>query len=90
MGLAHERFTSSTYSRREIALGYQGCVGLEYNPTTSSEAGFAWLPGDRSGMLAVNDLRLLSCFIVMYWKVTSMQALCTDWDCQSDRSMCDG
>jgi hypothetical protein len=46
MGLAHERFTVSTYSRREIAFGYQGCVGLEYNPPTSSEAGFAWLPGD--------------------------------------------
>ena len=40
------------------ALGYQGYVGLEYNPTTSSEASFAWLPGDRSGMLAVSDLRL--------------------------------
>ena len=38
-------------------LGYQGYVGLEYNPTTSSEASFAWLPGDRSGMLAVSDLR---------------------------------
>jgi hydroxypyruvate isomerase len=40
------------------ALGYQGYVGLEYNPTTSSEASFAWLPGDRSGLLAVSDLRL--------------------------------
>jgi hydroxypyruvate isomerase len=40
------------------ALGYQGYVGLEYNPTTSSEASLAWLPGDRSGMLAVSDLRL--------------------------------
>ena len=39
-------------------LGYQGYVGLEYNPTTSSEASLAWLPGDRSGMLAVSDLRL--------------------------------
>jgi hypothetical protein len=58
MGLAHERFTISTYSRREIALGYQGCVGLEYKPTTSCEASFAWLPGDRSGMLAVSDLLL--------------------------------
>jgi hypothetical protein len=46
MGLAHERFTSSTYSRREIALGFQGCVDLEYNPTTGSEVSFAWLPGD--------------------------------------------
>jgi hydroxypyruvate isomerase len=40
------------------ALGYQDYVGLEYNPTTSSEASLAWLPGDRSGMLAVSDLRL--------------------------------
>ena len=38
--------------------GYQGYVGLEYNPTTSSEASLAWLPEDRSGMLAVSDLRL--------------------------------
>ena len=58
MSLAHDRFTISTYSRREIAPGYQGCVGLEYEPTTSSESSFAWLPGDRSGMLAVSDLRL--------------------------------
>ena len=58
MGLAHERSTISIYSRREIALVYQGGVGLEYNPTTSSEASFAWLPGDCSGLLAVCDLRL--------------------------------
>ena len=45
MSLAQERFTVSTYSRHEIALDYQDCVGLEYNPTTSSEASFAWLPG---------------------------------------------
>ena len=40
------------------ALGYQGYVGLEYNPTTSSEASFAWLPDNRRGAVAVNDLRL--------------------------------
>jgi len=40
------------------AAGHQGYVGLEYNPTTSSETSFAWLPGDRSGMLAVSDLLL--------------------------------
>jgi len=40
------------------ALGYQGYVGLEYNPTTSSEASFAGLPEDRSGMLAVGYLCL--------------------------------
>jgi hydroxypyruvate isomerase len=39
-------------------LGYQGYVGLEYNPTTNSEASLAWLPEDRSGMLAVSDLLL--------------------------------
>jgi len=50
MGLAHERSTNSTYSRREIALVYEGCVCLENNPTTSSEANFAWLPGNRSCM----------------------------------------
>ena len=40
------------------ALGYQGYVGLEYNPTTSSEASFAWLPKERRGPVAVSDLRL--------------------------------
>ncbi len=40
------------------ALGYQGYVGLEYNPTTSSEASFAWLPDNRRGAVAVNDLCL--------------------------------
>jgi hydroxypyruvate isomerase len=39
-------------------LGYQGYVGLEYNPTASSEGSFAWLPGDRKGAIAVSDLRL--------------------------------
>ncbi len=36
-------------------LKYQGYVGLEYNPTASSEA---WLPGNRRGEIAVSDLRL--------------------------------
>ena len=40
------------------SLGYQGYVGLEYNPTRSSEESFAWLPGDRRGELAVGDLIL--------------------------------
>jgi hydroxypyruvate isomerase len=39
-------------------LGYEGYVGLEYNPTTSSEASFAWLPDDHRKAAAVNDLRL--------------------------------
>lgn len=39
-------------------LEYQGYVGLEYNPTTNSEASFAWLPEERRGALAVSDLHL--------------------------------
>ena len=39
-------------------LGYQGYIGLEYNPTRSSEESFAWLPGDRRGAIDVRDLRL--------------------------------
>jgi len=39
-------------------LAYQGYVGLEYNPSTTSEASFAWLPPGRRGSVAVNDLRL--------------------------------
>jgi hydroxypyruvate isomerase len=40
------------------ALGYQGYVGLEYNPTTTSEASFAWLPREFRRTAAVNDVRL--------------------------------
>ena len=40
------------------SLGYQGYIGLEYNPTRSSEESFAWLPGDRRGEIAVGDLIL--------------------------------
>ena len=39
-------------------LGYEGYVGLEYNPTASSEESFAWLPVDRKEAIAVSDLRL--------------------------------
>jgi hydroxypyruvate isomerase len=38
--------------------GYEGYIGLEYNPTGSSEQSFAWLPGDRRGAIDVSDLRL--------------------------------
>ncbi len=38
-------------------LGYQGYIGLEYNPTTNSEASLAWLPADRRGEVAASDLR---------------------------------
>lgn len=40
------------------ALDYQGFVGLEYNPSTTSEASFAWLPQDKRVALRVSDLRL--------------------------------
>ena len=41
-------------------LGYDGYVGLEYNPTTeTTEESLSWLPKElRSGEVAVSDLRL--------------------------------
>jgi hydroxypyruvate isomerase len=41
-------------------LGYEGYVGLEYNPTTSTtEESFYWLPRElRNGEAAVSDLQL--------------------------------
>ena len=41
-------------------LGYQGYVGLEYNPTTEkTEESLTWLPGElRGGDVSVSDLRL--------------------------------
>jgi hydroxypyruvate isomerase len=39
-------------------LGYQGYIGLEYNPIRSSEESFAWLPADRRGEIAVGNLSL--------------------------------
>ena len=58
----HEPGTEEIHCLNALAAldtpGYQGYVGLEYNPTASSEASLAWLPEDRSGMLAVSDLRL--------------------------------
>jgi hydroxypyruvate isomerase len=41
-------------------LGYDGYVGLEYNPTTErTEESFAWIPRDlRGGEVSVKDLRL--------------------------------
>jgi hydroxypyruvate isomerase len=41
-------------------LGYDGFVGLEYNPTTErTEESFAWIPeGLRGGDVRVEDLRL--------------------------------
>jgi hydroxypyruvate isomerase len=41
-------------------LGYDGYVGLEYNPTTErTEESFAWIPESlRGGDVSVKDLRL--------------------------------
>jgi hydroxypyruvate isomerase len=39
-------------------LGYQGWIGLEYNPLGPSEDSFAWLPADRRGPIAVGALQL--------------------------------
>ena len=41
-------------------LGYEGYVGLEYNPTTrTTEESFGWLPGEgRGGDVAVSNLKL--------------------------------
>ena len=40
------------------SLGYQGYIGLEYNPSSSSEESLAWLPVNRQGEIAVGDLSL--------------------------------
>lgn len=40
------------------ATGYQGYVGLEYNPSTTSEASLAWLPQAFRREGTANDLRL--------------------------------
>lgn len=39
-------------------LGYQGYIGLEYNPTGSSEESFAWLPATRRREMGAGDLSL--------------------------------
>ncbi|MDP9455663.1 MAG: TIM barrel protein [Actinomycetota bacterium] len=40
-------------------LGYSGYVGLEYNPTGTTEESFAWIPREgRDGETAVSDLKL--------------------------------
>ena len=58
----HEPGTGEIHYAHVLAaldtLGYQGYVGLEYNPTASSEESFAWLPADRRGEIAVGELRL--------------------------------
>jgi glycine/serine hydroxymethyltransferase len=39
-------------------LGYKGYVALEYRPRGSTEESLAWLPPDRTGHIAAEDLRL--------------------------------
>ena len=39
-------------------LGYEGYIGLEYNPTGNSEESFAWLPSNRRGEMGAGDLSL--------------------------------
>ncbi len=39
-------------------LAYQGYIGLEYNPSNSSEASVAWLPQQKQTAIAVSDLHL--------------------------------
>jgi hydroxypyruvate isomerase len=57
----HEPGTGEIHFPRVLALleslGYQGYIGLEYNPTADSEQSFAWLPSDRRGEIAAADLR---------------------------------
>ena len=41
------------------ALGYEGWIGLEYNPTTATtEESLRWLPHDRGGVVAASELVL--------------------------------
>jgi len=58
----HEPGTGEIHYAHVLAaldeLGYQGYIGLEYNPGTNSEASFSWLPANRRGPLAVNKLGL--------------------------------
>jgi len=54
----HEPGTGEIHYAHVLAaldeLGYQGYVGLEYNPGANSEASFSWLPANRRGPLAVS------------------------------------
>jgi len=58
----HEPGTGEIHFRHVLTvldrLGYQGHIGLEYNPARNSEESFAWLPADRRGEIAVIDLSL--------------------------------
>src|SRR5438128_8629439 len=58
----HEPGTGEIHYAHVLAaldeLGYQGYIGLEYNPGTNSEASFSWLPANRRGPLTVSKLGL--------------------------------
>jgi hydroxypyruvate isomerase len=58
----HEPGTGEIHYAHVLAAldtpGYQGYIGLEYNPKSSSEESFTWLPPDRRGPIAVSQLRL--------------------------------
>lgn len=58
----HEPGTGEIHYAHVLAalesLDYQGYIGLEYNPSTSSEASFVWLPQNKRDALRVSDLHL--------------------------------
>ncbi len=58
----HEPGTGEIHYAHVLAaldeLDYRGYIGLEYNPDTTSEASFSWLPADRRGPLVVSKLSL--------------------------------
>lgn len=58
----HQPGTGEINYRRVLAtldeLGYEGYVALEYRPRGSTEESLAWLPPDRTGHIAAEDLRL--------------------------------
>jgi hydroxypyruvate isomerase len=39
-------------------LGYNGSIGLEYNPLGSSAESFAWLPSNRAGFVSLDTLHM--------------------------------
>jgi hydroxypyruvate isomerase len=41
-----------------VASGYRGAIGLEYHPLGPSETTFSWLPVDRRGGVALEDVEL--------------------------------
>ncbi|GCE45316.1 hydroxypyruvate isomerase [Thermosporothrix hazakensis] len=59
----HEPGTGELHYRHILEelerLDYRLFVGLEYNPRTTSEESFAWLPAEKKGSNSVSRLRLL-------------------------------